>query len=143
VNKLRIVSALTAVVVLASCAGSASDTTVSSTTILESVGDSERGRDIWATGGAVIDKVGCVYCHPIDGSEQRTDHVTVLAPSWLGISQRAAERVPGQSAEEYLRASIMSPGAFIVDGYEDIMHNYRYELNDGDLASLIAFLLTL
>jgi cytochrome c oxidase subunit 2 len=129
-------------IVVASCAGNATDTTVSSTTILESVGDSERGRDIWATGGGVLSKPGCVHCHSIDGSEH-TDNVTRLAPSWLGTSQLAAERVPGQSAEEYLRESIMSPGAFIVDGYEDRMLSFRYALNDDDLESLIAFILQL
>jgi hypothetical protein len=133
---------LAALIVVASCAGSATDTTVSSTTILESVADPERGRDIWATGGAVIDSAGCVWCHSIDGSEQ-TDDINVLAPSWLGISKEAGDRVPGMSAEEYLRESIIDPGAFIVEGYEDIMHNFKYELNDEDLDSLVAFLLTL
>jgi hypothetical protein len=83
-------------------------------------GDPERGRDIWGTGGAVIAKPGCVYCHSIDGSEQ-TDDFTVLAPSLLGISQQAGDRIPGMSAEEYLRESILSPSTFIVEGYENIM----------------------
>ncbi len=90
----------------------------------------------------MIAKPGCSYCHSIDGTEQ-IDNVTVLAPSWLGMSEREDERVPGQSAEEYLRESILSPEAFIVEGYEDIMHSYRYELDADDLDSLIAFLLTL
>jgi hypothetical protein len=47
------------------------------------------------------------------------------------------------SAEEYLRESIIDPAAFVVEGYEERMHNYQYELNDEDLDSLIAFLLTL
>jgi hypothetical protein len=47
------------------------------------------------------------------------------------------------SAEEYLRESILSPSTFIVEGYEDRMHSFRYTLNDADVNSLIAFLLTL
>lgn len=48
------------------------------------------------------------------------------------------------SAEDYLRESILSPSAFIVEGYEDTMGNlFRYTLNDADVNSLIAFLLTL
>jgi hypothetical protein len=127
----------------AACGGNA---TIEPTNALQNAataGDPERGRDIWETGGGVVEKPGCVYCHSIDGSEQ-TDNITVLAPSWLGISKQAGDRVPGMSAEEYLRESILSPSTFIVEGYEDRMGNlYRYTLNDADVNSLIAFLLTL
>jgi hypothetical protein len=83
-------------------------------------GDPERGCDIWATGGAVIDEAGCSYCDSVDGSEQ-TDEILVLASSWLGISKQAGDRIPGMSAEEYLRKSILSPSTFIVEGHEDRM----------------------
>jgi hypothetical protein len=106
-------------------------------------GDSERGCDIWATGGAVIDEAGCSYCDSVDGSEQ-IDEILVLASPWLGISKQAGDRIPGMSAKEYLRKSVLSPSTFMVEGYEDRMGNlFRYSLNDADVNSLIAFLLTL
>jgi hypothetical protein len=106
-------------------------------------GDPERGCCIWATGGAVIDEAGCSYCDSVDGSKQ-TDEILVPASSWLSLSKQAGDRIPGMSAEEYLRKSILSPTTFIVEGYEDRMGNlFRYGLNDADVNSLIAFLLTL
>jgi hypothetical protein len=41
------------------------------------------------------------------------------------------------------RESIVNPGAFVVEGHEDMMHSYRCELDGDDLDSLIASLLTL
>jgi hypothetical protein len=126
----------------AACGGTSTSEPTDAPQNATAAGDPERGRDIWETGGAVIDQAGCVYCHSIDGSEQ-TDNVLRLAPSFLGISKQAGDRVPGMSAEEYLRESIISPSNFIVEGYEDQMHSFRYELNESDLNSLIAFLITL
>jgi hypothetical protein len=127
----------------AACGGDSTSEPTDAPQNTTAAGDPERGRDIWATGGGVVDKSGCVSCHSIDGSEQ-TDDFRSLAPSWLGISKQAGDRVPGMSAEEYLRESILSPSTFIVEGYEDKMgNNYRYALNDADVNSLIAFLLTL
>jgi mono/diheme cytochrome c family protein len=108
------------------------------------VGDPERGREIWDTGGGVIgvDRgVGCQACHSLDGSEQTVGFV--IAPTWQGISGRAGDRVPGLSAEEYLRESIVDPAAYIVEGYSDNMpKGYRFLLSEEDIDSLVAFLLT-
>ena len=129
--------------VTAACGGNATAESTDAPQNATRGGDPERGRDIWETGGGVVEEPGCSYCHSIDGSEQ-TGSIDVLAPSWLGISTQAGDRIPGMSAEEYLRESILSPSAFVVDGYEDRMGNlFRYTLNDADVNSLIAFLLTL
>jgi hypothetical protein len=127
----------------AACGGTSASEPTDAPQNATAAGDPERGRDIWETGGGVVENPGCSYCHSIDGSEQ-TENILVLAPSWLGISERAGDRIPGMSAEEYLRESILSPSTFIVEGYEDIMgSHWRYSLNDADVNSLIAFLLTL
>jgi len=42
-------------------------------------------------------------------------------PSFQGISKRAGDRVPGLSAVEYLRQSIVDPSAYMVEGFVDIM----------------------
>ena len=124
------------------CSGEAESATTDVSADATVVGDPERGRDIWETGGGVIESTGCAWCHSLDGSELTGDMFR-LAPSWLGISQRAGNRVPGMSSEEYLRESMVDPSAFIVEGYPDRMHSYRYELTDADVNSLTAFLLTL
>jgi hypothetical protein len=155
--RAALVASVALVVIAAGCGSSSGDDSSTTSTAVEAattttaadapqnattVGDPERGRDIWETGGGVIDPAGCAWCHSLDGSELTGDMVR-LAPSWLGISQRAGNRVPGMSFEEYLRESIMDPSAFVVEGYPDRMHSYRYELNEADVNSLIAFLLTL
>ncbi len=51
--------------------------------------------------------------------------------------------MPGLSAEEYLRESIVDPKAYIVEGYSDFMpKGFRILLNGEDIDSLVAFLLT-
>jgi hypothetical protein len=109
------------------------------------VGDPERGREIWDTGGGVINQdqgVGCQACHSLDGSEKTVPR-GAIAPTWQGISGRAGDRVPGLSAEEYLRESIVEPAAYIVEGYSDIMpKGFKILLSGEDIDSLVAFLLT-
>jgi mono/diheme cytochrome c family protein len=58
------------------------------------------------------DRPGCVTCH-----SREPDRVLV-GPSLAGIAGVAATRVPGLSAEEYLRESIIDPDAFVVPGFE-------------------------
>ncbi len=52
--------------------------------------------------------------------------------------------MPGLSAEEYLRESIVDPAAYIVEGYfaGGMPKGYRILLNGEDIDSLVAFLLT-
>ena len=98
-------------------------------------------REIWDDGGGVIGG-GCQECHSLDGSE-KTVPPFEIAPTWLGVSLRAGDRVPGLSAEEYLRESIVDPAAYIVEGYSDHMpKGFRFLLSEEDIDSLIAFILT-
>jgi mono/diheme cytochrome c family protein len=131
-------------VVLAGCGNGDASTTTVTASQTAAVGDPERGRQIWDDGGGVIGghpPVGCQQCHSLDGSEQTAG--PDIAPTWQGVSGRAGDRVPGLSAEEYLRESIMDPSAYIVEGYSDIMpKGYRFLLSEEDIDSLVAFLLT-
>jgi mono/diheme cytochrome c family protein len=127
---------LAVLLVLAACGDGQADTTAQTA----SVGDPERGRQIWEDGGDVI-STACSACHSLDGSE-KVDAIHV-APTWQGISERAGDRVPGLSAEEYFRESIMDPGAYIVEGYSDLMPGiFSFLLSEEDIDSLVAFLLT-
>ena len=127
---------LGAIVMLAACGG---EPTVDP---LE-IGDPERGREIWDTGGGVMGRDlgrGCSICHTLDGSEQKG---SLRAPSFQGISEHAGDRVPGLSAVEYLRQSIVDPSAYVVEGFEDHMpKSFRILINEEDIDNLVAFLLT-
>lgn len=80
----------------------------------------------------------CAACHSLEPG------VRIIGPSLAGIAVRAGERVPGMSAEAYIRASILRPGEYIVDGYENVMaQNLGEILSVDDVNNLIAFLLTL
>ncbi|MCE2473634.1 MAG: c-type cytochrome [Anaerolineae bacterium] len=80
----------------------------------------------------------CSACHAISGASSS------IGDSLAGLADVAADRVAGQSAQEYLYWSILRPGQHIVAGYSNIMYaGYEVSLEAADIADLIAFLLTL
>ena len=82
---------------------------------------------------------GCRICHSLD------PNVTLVGPSLAGVATRAATRVPGMTAEEYLRESILEPDAYVVPGFPagQMIPTYLEILSDEDVDNLVAFLLTL
>jgi len=67
-----------------------------------------------------------------------------VGPSLAGIATLAATRVPGMSAEEYIRESILHPDAHIVPGFDNKMPSYISEgLSPQDIDDLVGFLMTL
>lgn len=80
----------------------------------------------------------CATCHSLEPD------VIIVGPSLAGVATRAQTRVPGTSAEEYLRTSLLHPGEFIVPGFNNVMAQNLGEVLTGDqINQLIAFLLTL
>ncbi|MDE2775302.1 MAG: c-type cytochrome [Chloroflexota bacterium] len=80
----------------------------------------------------------CAACHSITGESSS------IGNSLAGIAATAAERVAGQSAEEYLYWSILRPGRHLVAGYSNIMYaGYEDSLEAADVADLVAYLLSL
>ncbi|MFN8450867.1 MAG: hypothetical protein U0521_20370 [Anaerolineae bacterium] len=57
----------------------------------------------------------CATCHSLQPD------VVIVGPSLDGVATRAEARVTGMSAGEYLRTSILDPGAFVVPGFPDAM----------------------
>ena len=107
-------------------------------------GDPEKGREVYEN----RQRVRCTNCHTLDESNIRG------GPGLLGISDRAAERVPGMSAVDYLEQSLLEPNAYIVEGSEYEMKAYQVVnpdevdfmlpgmLTQEEFDDLIAFLLT-
>ncbi len=99
-------------------------------------GNPERGRQLFQS-SSVAGLPGCAACHSLEPG------TVLVGPSLAGIGTRAAQRVPGMSAEEYLRQSILEPDAYVVEGFpKGAMPAYR-NISEQDLQDLIAFLLTL
>ena len=89
----------------------------------------------------------CSTCHYVDQDQ------ILIGPSLMGIADRAGTRVPGQSAAEYLRNSILHPNDYLVPntdtrvfaaGGDSLMfQQYADYLSDDDVNNLVAYLLTL
>jgi mono/diheme cytochrome c family protein len=91
-----------------------------------------------ARGRQVYRALGCANCHEPNLFGQR------LGPPLDHIGTTAASRRPGVSAEEYIRQSILDPGAFVVPGYQDSMpRDLGRDLSPTDLDALVAYLLSL
>lgn len=80
----------------------------------------------------------CATCHAL------IPDVVIIGPSLAGVASRAASRVSGQTAEQYLRESILDPSAYVVEGFEDVMmKNFGQQLTAEQINDIIAFLMTL
>lgn len=93
------------------------------------VGDVPSGEKLFADNG-------CSACH-------NTSDETLVGPGLSGIFDRAENRVSGMSASAYLEQSIRDPGAFLVDGFTNLMPSTFGELSDKDMQDLIAFISSL
>ena len=82
---------------------------------------------------------GCRICHSLEKDE------VIIGPSFYGIANRAGDRVPGLTAEEYLHQSIVEPNAFIVPGFPEgqMIQNFGKILTEEEINDLIAFLMTM
>ena len=62
-----------------------------------------------------------------------------------GVASHAGQRVSGQTAEQYLRTSILDPNAYIVPGYaaNGMYQDFAKVLTDKQVNDLVAYLLTL
>ena len=88
------------------------------------------GEEIFKTKGT------CEICHRIGQKGTR-------APDLAGVGSRAAKAKPGMSAKQYLIESLLQPGAFIVEGYPNIMpavDKPPIALNRSELWAITAFL---
>ena len=92
---------------------------------------------------------GCSACHTIDGVS-----VGILGPDLSRVAATAGGRVPGQSAEEYIRESILEPDAYtaappdegIDKEYPDGLMEATVaglNLSDENVDDLVEYLLTL
>lgn len=78
----------------------------------------------------------CNTCHTVDGSNS-------TGPTWLGAWGQTRTFADGSSAvmdENYLRESVMNPGAQIVQGFQPQMPSYEGLLNDRDILAIAAYM---
>ena len=112
---------------LTACGGAAEPTAVPTPTLTAQ-----------ETLGKTVFQQNCASCH------SNVPDQIVVGPSLFGIAQRAASRAPGQDAETYLLTSIMNPGAYVVEGFDDLMpQSFAKSLTGEEIDAVVAYLLTL
>jgi len=81
----------------------------------------------------------CNTCHSLDGTR-------IQGPTFKGIFGRKEILADGSEVtvdENYIRESLLNPGAKIVKGYPPVMPTFQGMLKDKDIDALIAYLKTL
>ncbi|GAB4579745.1 MAG: hypothetical protein Fur0022_24840 [Anaerolineales bacterium] len=117
------------VLVLAACGGGGETS---------AVGDAKAGEALFNQ--LTIDvQPGCVTCHSL------TPDTVIVGPSLAGVGTRAATRVSGLSAEDYIRQSILEPDAYVVEGFQPgvMVQVWEETLTPEQVDNLTAYLLTL
>jgi Cytochrome c len=122
--------ALLVSLLLTACGGAASQ------------GDPQAGQRLFNGEIALEDRAAlpCSQCHSVDPGGDAS-----LGPNLSNIGVRAGATVPGQTATEYLRISIVDPDAYLSGGFQDGLMYRRYgrALTAGQINDLVAYMLTL
>ena len=95
-----------------------------------------------ALGKQVYEEKGCNACHKAEQSQPGDDKG--IGPSFLGLWGRKEKLAGGGEAtvdENYLRESIVKPGAKVVAGYDDVMP--PSPLEEREMLAVIAFIQSL
>jgi len=96
-----------------------------------------------AAGEAIMRAQGCFACHTSDGTK-------LIGPSYLNLfgEEQVVIRNGTEATitvnDEYVKRSILDPGADITKGYQSgLMQSYRSTLSDEDILKIIDYLKTL
>ena len=82
-----------------------------------------------------------LHCAPCHATSPGT---VIVGPSLAGIATTAGTRVEGQSTDAYLRASMLKPNDFVVEGFPESMPpDFGKRLTGDEFDAIIAYLLTL
>ncbi|MEZ4510594.1 MAG: cytochrome c [Chloroflexota bacterium] len=78
----------------------------------------------------------CGSCHSF------SPDTIIVGPSLAGVANRAGSRVAGQDAKTYLLTSILRPGDYLVDGFDNLMPaTFGKQLTGENIDALVAYLL--
>lgn len=90
-------------------------------------------------GAKLFQAKACFTCHTTDGSSS-------IGPTLKGVFGHDVDLADGKSVkadEDYLRESILQPGAKVVKGFAPAMPSYQGQLTDRELNGLIEYIKTL
>ncbi len=99
--------------------------------------------DLVTIGIQIYQEQGCIGCHQLDAANANGQ----TGPTHNGMGAITEERMSdgtytgeATTAEEYMHESIVNPGAFLVEGYQNIMPAYS-QLSEDQLNALVQMLL--
>lgn len=90
-------------------------------------------------GGELYVKRGCNQCHSVDGSAN-------TGPTFLNLFGEQQVLRGGESIvvdENYIRESLLDPGAKIAAGFDNVMPTYQGRLKDAEIDYLISYIKSL
>ncbi len=102
-------------------------------------GEGKEHEPLAVRGERIVKNAGCLNCHNIEGPVK-------VGPDWKGVYGRKVLLEGGKTVtadEDYLRESIVDPGAKIVKGFPNVMPTYKTTLPKDDIDAVVAYLKTL
>ena len=148
-RKLFVLLAILAIaMMLAACGGGGEKAApAASGDAAPGAGNAEAGKALFAQ-SVLNGNAGCSTCHSLQAG------TVIVGPSMAGIGTRAATTVAGQSAEQYIRTSIVKTNEHLAKGCNasdpnaecaaNLMpQDWEQKLKPQELNDLVAYLLTL
>lgn len=99
-------------------------------------GDDSKGLTPAEYGKKLYVDQACSSCHTLDGKPS-------VGPTWKGLYGHEVHLEGGgtvKADENYIRESMLVPGAKIVQGFQNVMPPFKGVLNDKQIDALIAFI---
>ncbi|MFT5171279.1 MAG: cytochrome c oxidase subunit 2 [Candidatus Marinamargulisbacteria bacterium] len=99
-------------------------------------GEADKGMPLAELGKKLYTSKACNTCHSLDGS-------SAVGPTWKGLYNSGREfnsGKTGKSDDNYIRESIVNPGAKVVKGFQPIMPSYSGLLSDREINAVIEFI---
>ena len=89
-------------------------------------------------GARIVQRVGCVACHSLDGTQ--AGKVGPTFKSLYGSQVRLVGKPPARADDAYLVRSILEPAADVVQGFEPMMPSFRGVLSEGEVRSVVMYI---
>ena len=145
---ILLLAVLTMATVLAACGGGSEPAAPAAPAPATTTGGNAANGQTLFSQSILGGNAGCITCHSLEAGK------VLVGPTMAGIGTRAANTVPGQTAEEYLRESIVDTNAFLAKGCNasnleaqcaaGIMpQDWPQKLSAQEIDDLVAYLLTL
>lgn len=80
----------------------------------------------------------CASCHAVE------PETVIVGPSLFAVAERAPERAPDLTAQQYVELSILQPDAILVPGYDNLMpSNFGKRLDGEELDAIVTYVLSI